>query len=329
MALAIRSVPVLWMAVSLLGGCGMFGAREADPHALMQAQPGESWLYAYSNDTGSKTATLLMIDPTSGDAHPIGAPIQGQIDALAFDPTHRVLYGAWQTGNGPNAASELVTVDWYTGDVTFVGPLTASHGGTPATAKVEGMDVAPDGRLLAFTHSPQRLVEVDPSNALFQWVGDLNFALHSYGATFLDETLYAVNAAPNHLQVFEVDPSNGQGVRHLHEQPGGFSVGAATDGAGTLYTVFGNELYTLDTNTFQRTLVGDTGWTGLGSLAWIHESEAGMALEDACPCEADWKNHGEYVSCVAHWANEYAADEEEHGAIVSEAARSDCGHNRP
>lgn len=59
----------------------------------------------------------------------------------------------------------------------------------------------------------------------------------------------------------------------------------------------------------------------------------------ACPCEPDpdpskpwqtkWKNHGAYVSCVAHAANVLLLDESitqiEKGAIVSAAAKSNCG----
>ncbi len=46
-----------------------------------------------------------------------------------------------------------------------------------------------------------------------------------------------------------------------------------------------------------------------------------VAIEDPCPCDNAWKNHGEYVSCVAH-----AVDDPR---IRSEAARSDCGRERP
>lgn len=49
------------------------------------------------------------------------------------------------------------------------------------------------------------------------------------------------------------------------------------------------------------------------------EDGIGDACEppDPCPCDADWKNHGEYVSCVAHATHDSAA--------ISAAAQSDCG----
>lgn len=50
---------------------------------------------------------------------------------------------------------------------------------------------------------------------------------------------------------------------------------------------------------------------------------------DPCPCDNDWKNHGEYVSCVAHHTQtlvgEGSLTHKERAEIVSNAARSSCG----
>lgn len=60
----------------------------------------------------------------------------------------------------------------------------------------------------------------------------------------------------------------------------------------------------------------------------------GCSLDQLVPCAGPvtggtWKNHGAYVSAVARAANEFLAEgvisESEKDAIVSEAARSDCG----
>ena len=54
-------------------------------------------------------------------------------------------------------------------------------------------------------------------------------------------------------------------------------------------------------------------------------------VEDSCPVfpETEWKNHGEFVRCVAHAAHILFAEGvislEEKGAIISEAARSNIG----
>jgi hypothetical protein len=50
---------------------------------------------------------------------------------------------------------------------------------------------------------------------------------------------------------------------------------------------------------------------------------------DPCPCDGDWKNHGEYVSCVAHYTNDLVAQgqltHQERADIVSAAGQSSCG----
>jgi hypothetical protein len=60
----------------------------------------------------------------------------------------------------------------------------------------------------------------------------------------------------------------------------------------------------------------------------------GCAVSELCPCahaegENLWKNHGAYVSCVAHTTNDFVElgllTEEEKDAIQSEAGGSSCG----
>jgi hypothetical protein len=56
----------------------------------------------------------------------------------------------------------------------------------------------------------------------------------------------------------------------------------------------------------------------------------GCAIAQLCPCDGPWKNHGKYVSCTAHAAEDFLAlgliNGAEKGAIVSAAAKSQCGH---
>jgi hypothetical protein len=50
---------------------------------------------------------------------------------------------------------------------------------------------------------------------------------------------------------------------------------------------------------------------------------------DPCPCDNDWANHGEYVSCVAHYTNTLVQagtlSHQDRASIVSSAAKSSCG----
>lgn len=74
----------------------------------------------------------------------------------------------------------------------------------------------------------------------------------------------------------------------------------------------------------------------VGSVDGVLVDEDGCSGEQlvdlSCPCDSDWKNHGEYVSCVAHAAGEQVAagllSEEEKGAIVSARAKSGCGKKK-
>jgi hypothetical protein len=59
---------------------------------------------------------------------------------------------------------------------------------------------------------------------------------------------------------------------------------------------------------------------------------SGCSIDQLCPCEQQWRNHGRYVSCVENAAEDFAAasliTEEKQDAIVSEAAQSSCGVNK-
>jgi hypothetical protein len=60
----------------------------------------------------------------------------------------------------------------------------------------------------------------------------------------------------------------------------------------------------------------------------------GCSIDQLAPCSGpvsggSWKNHGEYVSAVAHAAEAFLAQglisQAQADAIVSQAAQSDCG----
>ena len=55
----------------------------------------------------------------------------------------------------------------------------------------------------------------------------------------------------------------------------------------------------------------------------------GCTIAALCPCENSWKSHGDFVSCVTRTARTFVAagliTEVQKGALVSEAAQSNCG----
>ena len=58
----------------------------------------------------------------------------------------------------------------------------------------------------------------------------------------------------------------------------------------------------------------------------------GCSIDDLCLCQGNWKNHGAYVKCVAHSANDFVDLQlislTEHEDIVSQAAESACGQKK-
>ncbi len=67
----------------------------------------------------------------------------------------------------------------------------------------------------------------------------------------------------------------------------------------------------------------------------VVDPESGCSLAQACPCEgpqgttSEWRNHGKYVSCVAHASNSFERQglmtSEERSEVMHNAAQSSCG----
>ncbi len=81
--------------------------------------------------------------------------------------------------------------------------------------------------------------------------------------------------------------------------------------------------------------INDSCWgTTLGSVVAANGCSGAQNVDIACPCDIEpvWKNHGQYVSCVANAAEEQLAEglinQAEKCAIVSERANSGCGKKK-
>ena len=59
---------------------------------------------------------------------------------------------------------------------------------------------------------------------------------------------------------------------------------------------------------------------------------SGCALADHCPCQADWRNHGDYLSCISQRSNQFwqaqRLSSSERAAARTAAASSTCGKKR-
>jgi len=58
-------------------------------------------------------------------------------------------------------------------------------------------------------------------------------------------------------------------------------------------------------------------------------SDSGCSIEQLCPCNGAWKNHGQYLKRLLTVTGEFLDDslitEAERSALLLEAAKSDCG----
>lgn len=79
----------------------------------------------------------------------------------------------------------------------------------------------------------------------------------------------------------------------------------------------------------------DSGDQCLNTMPGDVVNESGCSIVELCPCEHPdggnkWKNHGAYVSCVAHVTHDFLEggiiSELQRVSIVSEAGQSECGH---
>ncbi len=71
----------------------------------------------------------------------------------------------------------------------------------------------------------------------------------------------------------------------------------------------------------------------LDTIAGEVVNDNGCSVEQACPCDRQWDNHGEYVNCVAKVSKDFVASglisATDRGYLVSDAAASLCGWTTP
>ena len=70
----------------------------------------------------------------------------------------------------------------------------------------------------------------------------------------------------------------------------------------------------------------------LGTVVGVAVLDNGCSWDQECECDASWKNHGAYVSCVAHATNDLrdagSITDDEKSDIQSAAGKSDCGKRK-
>ena len=70
----------------------------------------------------------------------------------------------------------------------------------------------------------------------------------------------------------------------------------------------------------------------LETILGIVVNSTGCSIEQICPCNNNWKNHGAYVKCIAHTSENFAdaglITYDDKDFIVSQAAQSYCGYKK-
>ena len=283
--------------------------------AAAQSRPGT--LVAMTNDgVAAGTGTMISIDGDTGVGALI-AVLAAPGVSLSFSDPEGTLYASFTIRDPAPARSRLATVDPATGAVTNIGIIVDATTGDEYI--VAGMGFADDGTLYGVETRTDTLVTIDRATAEATAVGSgVGTLVLNYGGTVADGVFYLLNGNVNvGVSLYTVDLSTGLaslvGATGLADN----GIGLALDGDGELVATINHSLYEADRSTGAATLVGNTGYTSVSSLEFVD------ALHAACPCNAPWKNHGKYVSCVSSAAKVLSPGQR--GALVSEAARTSCG----
>ncbi len=300
--------------------------HEARAVTLLTVDAVDDTLLAIDTETGIVTLLGPLLDVV-GDPYDVTRPAL----ALAGDTLYML------DTNGVLPRVTLVTVDWPTTTVLATVQVFFDEGAGPIPATAaEGLAILNGVFYASYVDgvgnpaSSDKLGVLDPVTGIItggvqlDHDGDL---LDNSGQFLIGIDGFSVTVADTDF--YRLDPVTGidvqQPVRYLGH-PGllrlrGFD--KASD--GVLY-VNSREglLFEIDPITFDilgvSTLSPALEYRGLAEIP---------AISDLCPCEADWRNHGQYVSCVAHAAQEFRnlglITGAQVGSIVSAAAQSDCG----
>ncbi len=273
------------------------------------------------------TGTLLELDSATGAGNRIGV-ISDPGVSLAFSEHSGLLYASMTVLPVP-AESHLVLLDPNTGETDFIGVIRNSTNAS-IEYSVQAMGFSKDGQLYGIDRRSSSLLRIDPTTGLAVPVGSgLGFTVRGNGGTIDDDVFYLLSGSRNFpLDLYTVDLNTGEAV---FVGPTGLQdsgIGIAAGPGGKLWAVVNNSLYEIDRSTGTATYIGDSGFYLISGLEFIDE----VALQCPCDAKADgtaWENHGEYTGCVASVARAYKKigriTGSQYGAIVSEAARSDCG----
>lgn len=301
-------------------------AESNRPSETTPYHPG--WLMgsgSMTEETDEVRGYLLTVDTATGVAEKV-ADLPRPGISLAFSVFWGELFGALKD----TAGSTLTRIDPRTGALAVVGAIRDRHDWTHLY-RVNGMDFI--GRRLYGVTLDGFFVRINHNTARATVVGMVGVDLcHGcYGAATTREGAFYLFAHSDTLvgmTLFTIDAATGQAtrIRDYAFHPEAVSLAITHD--GRFFAGLDESLYRLEPGSWNLEAVGETGFPRLAGLAFIDE----LAL--ACPCGAEWRNHGKYEVCVVHATDAWKAagilTGSQAAALRVEAARSTCGrHPQP
>ncbi len=240
-------------------------------------------------------------------------------------------------------------------ELTVIGPVRTPSG---VVTEIVGLNFDTDGMLYATSQASGGLYVVDPATGTARHVGTVDVEVHGGDVTFdagrrlwlwtnigAGSGLYQLDASTAAASAFELhanlDLAGLTALGHSNLLYGAhppsdrlyeFDADTGFTGRTVLMTLdggrFDHKRGDLDSPYCADDAACDDGIPCTEDVCTPGGCRRRVAsacvLEEICPCDGPWRNHGEYVSCVARAGGQIRAGRR---SLVSEAARSSCGRN--
>lgn len=251
----------LWLALRVFGAVSLLGnaiplaaAPEAPDHAVTEPDTAGQTLYALGS-----IGDLYRISPYSAGPDRFLITNGLYYRALAIDPTTLRAYAISWSHSSSQTDDVLYEINLTTGGhIRQIGQVFPSE---PLAMAFDGQ-----GQAYMVGNLDQNLYRLDKTTAALTTVGNTGYYL--FALTYdSDGTLYgSVGVGPGRGSLVWIDPRTGAAT--LRGNPGVMG-GLAIDTDGTLYGSSNSDLYRIDKNNGQATLIGRVGISGVNNLAFL------------------------------------------------------------
>lgn len=215
--------------------------------------------------SGGAASSLYRIDPTTGASTLVGAIGFNEVVSIDFNPITGTLYGIANNGGG---SKSLITISTSTGVGSFVAGLSPSF-------QSPDMSFGPTGTLYSWSEPfPDNLNTVNIVTGATTEIGPSGVSTLATGLDVRSDGTIFMKSANN---MYTVDATTGAATYLFSLAGPSFENVLAFNTVDKLYTVdrySGNsDLYSIDLTTQSATLIGATGLSSLGALAFVPNFE--------------------------------------------------------